>query len=79
MNHCQDCGKEIGPTSIRCRKCHGALLTNQSIADSTDFDQAVLELGEIGISVRGLASMLGVSGARAHQKIKLARWRETQR
>ena len=79
MNHCRDCGKAIGPTSTQCRKCHGASLTRQSIEVSTEFDRAILELGEIGVSVRGLAAMLGVSGARAHQKIKLARWRETQR
>jgi hypothetical protein len=46
---------------------------------SLDYDRAILELVEIGISVRGIAAMMGVSGARAHQKIKLARWRETQR
>jgi hypothetical protein len=76
---CLDCGRDVGPTSLRCRKCHGALLTRLSIEENAEFDRALLELVELGISMRSIGTMLGVSGARAHQKVQAARWRETQR
>jgi hypothetical protein len=81
---CLDCGN---PTAggLRCKTCHGAFISGLALTATAAADARILLLvnpdrdGHKGITVRQLAGMLGVSTARAHQKIKLAREREEKR
>jgi hypothetical protein len=75
---CLDCGKATAG-GIRCKLCHGAFIAQKALDETAATDSTILGLVKDGLTVRQIAGQLGVSAARAHQKIQIARAREVKR